>query len=589
MKLLVWGILFLLVPVAFAQEGTIPLLALAERSDGSTSGAVANLDLEIEPGSQRVFLETFPLTKITTQISMRFAQQVACKELDIDCSEKDFFFTVRALPGIVGGPSAGSAAAVLAASMLTNLRLRNDTAITGTINSGGVIGAVGGVKQKIEAAAGAGFTRVLIPRGTKMYRDNDTNETTDLVQYGKLLGLDIIEVSTLQEALHEYTGRNFPSVAGELVIEPRYQAVMKAIAVDLCDRTTQIKALLESKRIAGTNTTALEQTAVNMSVRANNSFTAGQYYAAASFCFRSNVLYKQALALQRSWNQRQTADALLHLNDVLGNFSRTVDTHPTKTITDVQTYMAVHERISEVGDSFVDIARELNNTEENPKQLAYAEERLYSAVAWSRFFDGDDKRFVIDSSSLRDSCLAKLAEAEERINYVLSFLPDALTDSRRDLVKAYVDLGAGNYTLCLLKASKTKAEADVILALVGVDDENIDSLIDLKLGIVRDELIKSQKKGIFPMIGYSYYEYAQSLKPLDKYSAVLFSEYALELSNIDMYFPKKRSAGVSVWRFVEPHLAWVAFGLLLGLFIAIIIETYSRSKGDRRGFHRAYK
>ena len=103
-------------PIAWATEGHIALLAVAESSKG-LSGAIADLSLEIRPGNGRVFLETFPTTKEDTQISMRFAKQVACSYLKVDCSDKDFIFTIRAGPGIVGGPSAGAAAALLTISV----------------------------------------------------------------------------------------------------------------------------------------------------------------------------------------------------------------------------------------------------------------------------------------------------------------------------------------------------------------------------------------------------------------------------------------------------------------------------------------
>ena len=144
-------ILVLAIPSVAAQAGHIKLLAMVE-SGGESRGALADLQLDIKPGSERVFLETFPLTKITTQVSLRFAQQIACSEFDIDCSGYDFFYTITALPGIVGGPSAGSAAAVLAAALLNGDELRKDIGVTGTINSGGIIGPVGGLKSKIKAA-----------------------------------------------------------------------------------------------------------------------------------------------------------------------------------------------------------------------------------------------------------------------------------------------------------------------------------------------------------------------------------------------------------------------------------------------------
>lgn len=570
MKFLVWVIVLLLVPSVLAQSGSIKLLALAEDSSGDSSGAIADLDLRIEPGKQRVFLETFPLTKITTQISMRFAQQVACKELDIDCSDKDFFFTIRALQGVVGGPSAGSAAAVLTASLIGGFPLRNDTAITGTINSGGLIGPVGGIREKLEAAATSGIRRVLVPQGTQEL--NDSNTTTDLFEYGDVLGIEVIEVATLLDALREYTGREFPNVTGELVIEPRYLETMKDIAVTLCNRTGAIKSSLAKH---GTNATLIEDVdkeAAGMSAMASQAFDAGQYYASASFCFRVNVAYKSALAMQRNWTADDVAQALLILRNGMANFSRKTDSRGISTISDLQTYMAVKERLADVDSIFLDIAKDINSSE-NIQRLAYAEERLFSAKTWARFFNNNDAGFEIDSASLKSSCMAKISESEERLNYVRSFLPDTLAEARKELDSAYRDLEGANYTICLYKASKTKAESDVILSLVGVEASGIDSLIDLKLGIARNAIIRSQQKGIFPIIGYSYYEYAGSLKPIDRYSSLLFAEYALEFSNMDIYFARKKPVLLTIWQAIESHMLWVLSGIVLGIIISIIAES----------------
>jgi len=555
-----------------SRAGSIKLLALAERDDGSGIGAVAGLDLRVESGRNRVYLETFPLTKITTQISMRFAQQIACRELDIDCSGRDFYFTLRALPGIVGGPSAGSAAAVLVASLIAGLELRNDTAITGTINSGGIIGPVGGLKEKITAAAEAGLARVLIPRGTANLTDSATNSTTDLIAYGKVIGVEVIEVSTLIDALEEYTGKNFTRMQSELRIEPVYEETMRKIAIDLCNRTRKINASLERHR-GEKNTTDIELEALNMSIRAQEVFNGGQYYAGASFCFRTNVRLKQAWALQRNWTRDSITKALHELRERLGNYSSAIDARNITSLTDLQTYMAVKERLLEVEDSLAGIARNRTDSESNALSLAYAEERLFSAKTWARFFGSNDTTNMVDQQVLKDSCIAKISEAEERINYVKSFLSDALADSRKELDSAYEDVSAGNYALCLYKASKAKAEADVILGVVGIEPDRINELIDLKLGIVREAIIRSQQKGVFPIIGYSYYEYAGSLKPIDKYSALLFADYALEFSNLDIYFPKQENNAFSLWKTIEPHVLWIIGGAVIGIVIAMLAET----------------
>src|SRR3989338_3071045 len=231
-------IAFLLaVPAVSAGQGTIALLALIE-SDGNSTGTLASLDLETRSGAERVFLETVPLTKIATQISMRFAQQIACAELDKECTSTDFFYTIRATPGIVGGPSAGAAAAVLAAALLDSRTLDSSVGVTGTINSGGLIGPVGGLQQKIQAAAAGGLKKVLIPAGTAILKED--GKTVSLVEYGKSVGIEVVEVSTLDDALQQFTGNGIVRAQTKFSIEPSYAALMKEIALDLCSRSSGI-------------------------------------------------------------------------------------------------------------------------------------------------------------------------------------------------------------------------------------------------------------------------------------------------------------------------------------------------------------
>ena len=99
---------FLVASVAYAETYKIKLLAVAEQQ-GNFTGKMADLFLELNPGSGRVFMDTVPLTKIDTQISTRFANQIACNYIDADCSKYDFIYTIRAESSIIGGPSAGAA------------------------------------------------------------------------------------------------------------------------------------------------------------------------------------------------------------------------------------------------------------------------------------------------------------------------------------------------------------------------------------------------------------------------------------------------------------------------------------------------
>jgi ATP-dependent Lon protease len=61
------------------------------------------------------------------------------------------------------GPSAGVAMFMALTSLLTGRTVRNDTAMTGEISLRGLVLPVGGIKEKMVAAAAAGITRVMLP------------------------------------------------------------------------------------------------------------------------------------------------------------------------------------------------------------------------------------------------------------------------------------------------------------------------------------------------------------------------------------------------------------------------------------------
>jgi len=70
------------------------------------------------------------------------------------------------------GPSAGVAMYMALTSLLTGRTIRSDTAMTGEISLRGLVLPVGGIKEKVVAAAGAGLTRVMLPaRNRRDYDD----------------------------------------------------------------------------------------------------------------------------------------------------------------------------------------------------------------------------------------------------------------------------------------------------------------------------------------------------------------------------------------------------------------------------------
>jgi uncharacterized protein len=144
-----------------------------KETEGRTEGISADLYVEIDEGSSRVFLDTMPLTEIDTQASARLASDVSCDILNgtdtgVNCEKLDFFYVLRADYTMVGGPSAGAAMTAATMAELLNLSLASNVMITGTINPDGSIGPVGGLIEKVDAAYAAVADLVLIPSGQSM-------------------------------------------------------------------------------------------------------------------------------------------------------------------------------------------------------------------------------------------------------------------------------------------------------------------------------------------------------------------------------------------------------------------------------------
>lgn len=578
-KIIISGLFMILavLPMAYAQNGHMKLLAVSDAENGQVGG-IADLYLEISPGTGRVFLETFPLTKVDTQISTRLAKEIACDYADVDCGKYDFFYTITADSPIIAGPSAGAAITVLTFSLIKDIKLDDNAAITGTINSGGLIGPVGGLKAKIEAASKSGIKKVLMPLGEAIDGEdiiiagNETgqeNETFDLEEMRKKYGIKIIEVSTIDEALFEFTGKRFREKKNNLTISQNYKDTMKLLAVQLCSRSTGLRDETVNFNVDGITGRIMEN-AINLSKKGKESFERSMFYSSASYCFGSNVEFNYLSLLQQDLAEKGIVEKAKNLKDDAARFESEIENEKLKTITDLESYMVVKERLKEA-DDFINIALEsISDRNSSLHNLAYAEERISSARSWSQFLKNTGKEFDLNQEVIKNACRAKLAEVEERLQYVQLYLPQGLESTRKELGYAYEDLESGNHELCLFRASKAKASADTVLSVFGVRTSNVKNVVNNKLDVAERNLVEETEKGVFPILGYSYFEYANSLKDSDIFSALLYSGYALELSSLDIYFKSTNTTqqAAEFSRSIDKNLA---FGLIAGMILGIAV------------------
>src|SRR6202008_2832452 len=92
-----------------------------------------------------------------------------------------------------GGPSAGVAMFMALVSLMTDRTVRSDTAMTGEISLRGLVLPVGGIKEKVGAAARAGIKRVMLPARNRKDYDDIPEETRN--------GLEFVWLERVEEAI----------------------------------------------------------------------------------------------------------------------------------------------------------------------------------------------------------------------------------------------------------------------------------------------------------------------------------------------------------------------------------------------------
>ena len=196
----------------------IPIVAVSE----DESGVMGELNLRLMPGSNDILINTNPFLEPDVQYAVKKAVAYAESRQPGYKFDKDFVFNFSSTGALlIGGGSAGAAAAILTVAVLEDRKIKTDTAITGSINEDGTIGEVGGILEKTKAVSEAGYKNFLIPRGQSrityyekqvqrrstdlgfdVFRSTYVPKTLNLSRVAKEeLGLNVVEVSNVDEAL----------------------------------------------------------------------------------------------------------------------------------------------------------------------------------------------------------------------------------------------------------------------------------------------------------------------------------------------------------------------------------------------------
>jgi ATP-dependent Lon protease len=165
-------------------------------------GDILFIEATRTPGSGRLQLtgQLGDVMKESAQAAFSLVKSMA-QSLQIEAGvleKSDIHVHVPAGATPKDGPSAGVAMFMALTSLLVGKAIRNDTAMTGEISLRGLVLPVGGIKEKVVAAAAAGIKRVMLPARNRRDYDDIPEEVRKSLEFVWLERVDEAVAAALQ-------------------------------------------------------------------------------------------------------------------------------------------------------------------------------------------------------------------------------------------------------------------------------------------------------------------------------------------------------------------------------------------------------
>ncbi|MCQ6254276.1 S16 family serine protease [Methanocaldococcus sp.] len=515
-KILTLLFLFIFLNSSLAIIIKAPAVSLTDRGP---EGVPISIQINVTKGNGRVFMDTLPLTQLDMQGSARIAAKVAGEITGKDMNKYNVYITVRSDVPVVGGPSAGATMTIGIICSLMNWSINHNVMMTGTINPDGSIGPVGGILEKIEAAKKANCTIMLIPKGQRYVTEN--NMKIDAVKFGQKLGIKVIEVGSIYEALPYFTNKKITmkKYPENPIIEEKYQKIMKK----LCDKILKtanekydnISNELNNEYFGYNYQNKLSselKEAKKLLDKANDEYMDEKYYSAT--CSAFNALIKLETIDHTIKYLTGDENIKTYLNNVQSqiDYDKKVVYSKNLTLNNFEEILAGRVRISEA-ESLLNKAWKsyyLGNYDDAIKYGSFAKLRGESAIWWVTLCENNynnSNNKIINESSLKSLAQQYLDNAETITTYVDTLYPNLVSDEAiDDLDAAKKAYNHGDYLLTIAKSIDSCVESEIPLVIF----EDKDYLNYLK-EYARNKINMAEALGIIPISALSYYEYAGSL------------------------------------------------------------------------------
>ncbi len=535
-------------------SNVIQLLAVSEDENGNiTSASQIPLHLTIIEGSGEIFVNLNSYTEIDTQISITNSNEVICTLLELSCNNYDFYYSFEDASLVLRGPSASTSIAVLTYATVNGIILDDSFALTGALNSNGIIGIVGGVEEKAKKAQRENMEKVFVPLNSI----NSSIIETELQDIEVIESLDIIDV--LSNLFSDYnTTLSTTPFSNEM-----YAQTMKFIADELCSDSLNYLEQISELNIS------LED--INSSInQVNNSKIAQEleeYYSQGSFCYSANLGLKSRINIKNLNSSEKIVDEIEILLEQIENKELIYDSirfsKRLSSLNEIYVFLLVKDRLSQTKDylnssqdflnqlnefNLSNTSNENNNSQElnetellnlAVQQLSFAQERYNTVLLWETLFNDNDndnsKPATLPLSKAQEICQIYIVDVQTLNQLLNQYEVDFFNDQVENLQELFFQ----DAYECIYTSLELKGQMNSIVA--GNSIENDEDLLFLvsKLQNISISRMEFHSQGQLPLIPYISYEYSKTLQEVGNlqsalryaYSAVSYAELNILLDS----------------------------------------------------------
>ena len=535
-----------------AQNITYTKLMGVREIDGEFQGIAADLIVEVREGTGRVFIETKPLTQVNTQASARLSKEVACRILEMNCSNYDFFYIIESDYQIIGGPSAGAAMTGATIAALHGVDMNQDVFITGTINPAGSIGPVGSILEKAEAAHDSGGRILIVPDGHGIVYLEEIDKEIDIIELArKNWGIEIIESSDIISAYKYLTGYDIIVK----VFEPTentihvYNMAMRTLSDNLLRQARNSRGRLNYE-LGNANLSyekieeieiLLEQSSEDFK-KAENSYARNMFYSSSSFSVRSLISSKYAInkigyyeeGKSHEYIEKKLSEEAFAIDNFEKFFLRTRRIDDRR---DIEVYAVVIDRLREAEDILDSSysAYEEGDYERALYLLSFAEVKRNTAYDWLtliNIFEGD-LSLNFNPNNVKEISQERIQQSKTSITYASTVVNNQiLIGAYNHLERAIESYNDGKYVFALFEASKARANANLAMEIRGVTDDTIQRKIDFLEEEAKRAITRAEEQGILPILAMSYLEFGTTLREEEPLQAMVYMSYSREMAQI---------------------------------------------------------